>query len=83
MMKFIKILGCICLTPVCIYLLSLWWTKEIGNLELFLVIFIGGFLIICGLALLETVIGKKNPPSPQKTQSPGEIHSTDEIDVRD
>ena len=57
-MKILKILGYICLAPVCLYLLKLWWTKEIGDLELFLIIFIGGFAIICALSFLHVIIDK-------------------------
>ena len=57
-MKLLKILGCICLAPVCLYLLKLWWTREIGDLELFLIIFIGGVVIIFALSFMKVMIDK-------------------------
>ena len=54
-MKILKILGIICLVLIGMPFLVLWWKGDISDLTLFLIIFIGGVVVIFSLAFVATI----------------------------
>ena len=54
-MKILKTIGLVCLILIFLPFVVAWWKRDISDIELFLILFVGGSVILFGLAFVKTI----------------------------
>ena len=54
-MKILKTIGLVCLILIFLPFVVAWWKKDIGDIEFFLILFVGGSVILFALAFVKTI----------------------------